>query len=394
MSGVSFLTVSNKVALFKKEEPATSIELIQFNEVGFECVAQKDLYNVGDQVCYIEPDYSVPDTLLFEPYIRPNGDPSKSKLGSNNRIKAIKFNLHRGDGMNVYSQGILIPLDELNSFIEGQTISEETDWAALLRITKWEAPEQGGSVKVGKYSGRGLPSGVYKTDETNIEKIWNTIKWPIELYGTEKIDGSSITIYVINGKGGICSRSIDKNIFIKHRIGERKKTWLEKLMFWKKIDIGIYEEVLNDGDYFVKYGYPYLCELLKYCADTNDDNIILRGELCGKGLKGSGNPKNPHADKNPQILFFGMDKYISGVARPQPGSKMLQLLGSMRYENKMNPWNTPYFAFSLQKFNSKEELMKVCNDYFKDHFIEGIVVRNEANTFSAKIMNLAYDEKK
>jgi hypothetical protein len=45
-------------------------------------------------------------------------------------------------------------------------------------------------------------------------------------------------------------------------------------------------------------------------------------------------------------------------------------------------------------FNSKEELLAECNNYFKDNMIEGIVVRTLNNNFSTKIMNLAYDEKK
>ena len=42
----------------------------------------------------------------------------------------------------------------------------------------------------------------------------------------------------------------------------------------------------------------------------------------------------------------------------------------------------------------KEEQLIECNNYFKDNMIEGIVVRTLDSKFSAKIMNLAYDEKK
>ena len=47
-----------------------------------------------------------------------------------------------------------------------------------------------------------------------------------------------------------------------------------------------------------------------------------------------------------------------------------------------------------ETFNSKEELVKKCEDYFKDNLIEGIVVRTLDSTFSAKIMNLKYDSLK
>jgi len=47
-----------------------------------------------------------------------------------------------------------------------------------------------------------------------------------------------------------------------------------------------------------------------------------------------------------------------------------------------------------KEFNSKEELLSECEEYFKNNMIEGIVVRDLNNTLSAKIMNLEYDSKK
>jgi len=45
-------------------------------------------------------------------------------------------------------------------------------------------------------------------------------------------------------------------------------------------------------------------------------------------------------------------------------------------------------------FTSREDLESTCNEYFKEHMIEGIVVRNFDHSFSAKIMNMDYDSKK
>ena len=47
-----------------------------------------------------------------------------------------------------------------------------------------------------------------------------------------------------------------------------------------------------------------------------------------------------------------------------------------------------------KEFNSKEELLAECNNYFKTNMIEGIVVRTVDSKFSAKVMNLEYDSKK
>lgn len=44
-------------------------------------------------------------------------------------------------------------------------------------------------------------------------------------------------------------------------------------------------------------------------------------------------------------------------------------------------------------FTSREHLENRCNEYFKNHLVEGIVVRNFDHSFSAKIMNMEYDVK-
>ena len=48
----------------------------------------------------------------------------------------------------------------------------------------------------------------------------------------------------------------------------------------------------------------------------------------------------------------------------------------------------------VKEFNSKEEILQECNQYFKENMIEGIVVRTLDSKFSAKIMNLHYDSMK
>ena len=102
---VLIITIKEKVPLFKGDEKAERIELILLEENGFELVSQKNLYQVGDKAVYIQPDFCLSDIPLFEGFIRPNGDESKSMLGKVNglprRIRAKKFNFHRGDGNSV-----------------------------------------------------------------------------------------------------------------------------------------------------------------------------------------------------------------------------------------------------------------------------------------------------
>lgn len=85
----------NKIStLYKNGEPANAIELINFTlsngeECGFDVVSGKGLYQIGDEAFYVMPDYTLEDNWLFESFVAPDGDPKKSKLGKENRIRAI-----------------------------------------------------------------------------------------------------------------------------------------------------------------------------------------------------------------------------------------------------------------------------------------------------------------
>lgn len=405
MDAVSILTVKAKIPLYKGDDKAEKIELIQLEEVGFELVSQKDLYQVGDKLVYIQPDYCVSDTPIFEGFIRPGGDESKSYLGKieglPRRIRAKKFNFHRGDGLPVWSQGIGLPYHEVYSLLPEKGFGfqkdgtlETTDLTELLEITKYEAPEEKSGSGGIQGASRPFPQGMYRTDEENINNMWNHIDkhigYPILLIGTEKIDGSSITLYYKDGKAGICSRNLDKPLTITKIVGRRKPTWKERILNWLgkdwfgyKLDLNVYDVVENDSE-FVKIGKPYLDKLIEYCKSTNQ-NIALRGELNGKGLKGSGNKNNPSQSEEPNIKFYGIDIYNDVTVKLDDDlfSTIINQLGFQRTKRVFT-----------KSFSSKEELLADCNIYFESNMIEGIVVRTPDSSFSAKIMNLEYDAKK
>lgn len=379
---VEIFTVKNKINLFKGEEAANSIEIIQFEEVGFEIVAQKNLYIVGEKVIYIQPDYCLSDIPLFESYIKPFGDPKKSKLGSNNRIRAVKFNLHKGDGLPVYSQGILLPIYEIENYLKCHV--DKCDLTEKLQIIKWEEPEERSKGGLNVKKGYSFPEGLYKTDETNINNLWNHITYPIELVATEKIDGSSITIGVKNGKGFICSRNLEKPIWIKKVIGRKKKSFLQNLIFWKKFDLNIYSEELNLEDDFVKYGYAFMNTIILKTSGLI--NLCFRGELNGGSMKGSGNKNNPASKLPVNIQFFGVDFYEDFKWRKGTD------LEFRKFAEKCELNTAPIVSKGV--FVSKEQIEHLANNYFKTNMIEGLVFRTVDSSFSAKFMNLEYDSKK
>lgn len=378
---IHIVTIKEKIQLYKGEEPANAIELILLEEFGFTLVSQKDLYQVGDKAIFIEPDYNLPDNNpLFDSFTKPNGDVKKSKLGSNNRIRAIKFNLHQGDGMPVYSNGILLTCDEVFKYIPNRDHLHE------LGVYKYEAPErnQGGTGKTG--ASREFPVGLYKTDEVNFNKVnWT---FPMHLVGMEKLDGSSITIGCKNGKGFICSRNLEKPITYRKKTGF-KKGLVYKFLSYFGYDRNIYTEVESESE-FVKIGKPYMNKLVEVCTNPyrreGYRNLVLRGELVGQGASnGSGNKNNPHAKVEPQILFFGVDNY-DGVA------KRLDFFDYMGVIVDLD-LNHPTVVFN-KLFDSREELLKACEEHFSENMIEGIVVRSLDGKFSAKCMNLEYDSRK
>jgi hypothetical protein len=405
---VTIVTIKNKILLYKGEEQANAIEVIELEEVGYELVANKSLYQIGDKAVLIQPDYNLSDISLFDSFIRPNGDESKSMLGKvggqARRIRAKKFNLSKEpNGDPVYSNGILLPWKEVQDYID-DTIPQRTpsifgnaiDLVKELGITKYEEPENNrwtfnglGGLKTGA-SGK-FPEGIYKTDEENINNLWNHLEnkigYPITLVGTEKVDGSSITIGITPEipEGFICSRNLRKKLTIKKVTGRRDKTAWETIKSWFgiKVDLNTYEEVENDDD-FVKYGKPYL-DLIKQFRGKH--NLILRGELNGGKLKGSGNKNNPASKENPNIKFFGMDKSdVNSNAYKLSYEKF-------RYNSIALGLPMVKEVFNKQ-FNSKEEILQECNQYFKQNMIEGIVIRTLDSKFSAKCMNLEYDSKK
>ena len=203
---------------------ADSIECVRV--LGWDVVVKKsDGFQVGDKICYCEIDSILPDKPEFE-FL-------KNSKGVMQRIRTVKL---RGQ----ISQGIVFPLSVLpeGEYKEGQDVTE------LLGVTKWEIEvesslrgKQKSSVKIqfpdwmpqwarkymvkyflglsrflfNKKMGATFPPFIPKTDETRVQVLQGLLKEyeGVDSYITEKLDGSSITIYLNNGEFGVCSRNID-----------------------------------------------------------------------------------------------------------------------------------------------------------------------------------------
>ena len=175
-------------------------------------------------------------------------------------------------------------------------------------------------------------------------------------------------------------------------MGERKPTFKERIQrfFGKEIDLMLYVEEINP-DVFVQSGYNYLKKLVMFCEATGE-NLVLRGELYGYDMNGSGNKNNPERNKLRDIAFFNADyTNQAGHTIKYDEKTFRRVLAKLDF-----PTVRKYFE---RNFRNKYELDRLVNSWFKrakeedGELIEGIVLHTEDNKWSAKYMNLEYDSK-
>lgn len=385
LNAVQLCTVKEKKVLFKDGKPAERIEQIVLEENDFTLVSQKDLYQVGDKVLYIQPDFNLPDTPLFEGFIRPNGDPKKSILGAKYRIRAKKFNFLTEENEIIYSIGILLPVSDVKKHIPKLDLNG--DLSEQLGIWKYSSENDSMASSGVVRSGFEYPSGYYKTDEPNWFNVRKRFVVGKRYIGTLKEDGSSITIFRENDTvKGIGSRTLVRPFKISQVVGKRKMTIIDyiKKFFGKKIDLKIVEKVDSD-DKFILIAKEIFKKLETYCIENNVA-IALRGEACGTGWGGSGNAKNPMNNQEPTIKFFGADYIVNGMTKKMGRNDFNKIVTDLELQ-------TTQVIFD-QTITTVEEMETICKNYFSQNLVEGIVVRDEESKFSFKYMNPEYDAKK
>lgn len=228
-------------------EPIENADLIEKATVmGWSVVVQKGLHNVGDKCIFCEIDSLLPSEAEWSQFMRPR----------NFRVKTIKL---RG----CLSQGLILPLSTLGPITSEdklQTVFEVgEDVSEVLGITKYEPPLPEDQSILGVF-----PRQVPKTDEIRLQsilEILDEIK-ELELVATVKLDGSSGTFYMKNGKLAVCSRNWE----IKD--GNNK--------YWNMARKYELENVLPEG-------------------------FVVQGEICGPGIQ-----KNRLGLTNVDLFIFNV----------------------------------------------------------------------------------------
>jgi RNA ligase (TIGR02306 family) len=189
-----------KIDLIRPIPDADAIECAVVG--GWTVVIKKGDFKAGDLAIYCEIDSWIPTGLA--PFLSKGKEPREYNGVRGERLRTVKL---RGQ----LSQGLLLPLDVLpadddfnGAWTEGEGVSE------ALGIQKYEPPIP--ACLAGK--ARGLfPSFIPKTDQERIQNLttehaeWVTAGLTWEL--TEKLDGSSMTVYVNKQDQGVCSRNLN-----------------------------------------------------------------------------------------------------------------------------------------------------------------------------------------
>ena len=240
---------------------------------GWKVVVKKGEYTVGDLAVYCEIDSWIPTELAA--FLSKGKEPREFEGIKGERLRTVKL---RGQ----LSQGLLLPLSTVYCLspttevdIMGDDVSEP------LGIVKYEAPipaQLAGEVK-GMF-----PGWIQKTDQERIQNLREELDyWLKEQHAwevTEKLDGSSMTVYLRDGEFGVCSRNL-----------ELKPSETNSL--WKVA-------VRND---------------LELKLRRANRNLALQGELIGEGIQG-----NPYKQKGQEFFLFDIydidtSKYLTPAER-------------------------------------------------------------------------------
>ncbi len=284
---------------------ADNIEVV--GVLGWQCVAKKGDFKVGDKCVYIEIDSICPPTEMFQ-FLEPR------KF----RVKTIKLRKQ-------ISQGLALPIDEavlallkkdLHSLKVGDDVTEAMNIDKFQSKSDLEGTRTVNGLKskmwpitqflyrfawfrwlyriVYPKRTKGFPSWIKKSDEDRIQNNptrYLGITDPV--YRTEKLDGQSATYFVQKTKGlfgifgkldfGICSRNLRVGLFSNGSWPEVYK----RLQFKDKLEV-LYQHYVNLG--FDCYGVMFQGEIIgptiqknKYHRTENEFYMFSAAWLDSKG---------------------------------------------------------------------------------------------------------------
>jgi RNA ligase (TIGR02306 family) len=253
--------MSRQLATVRRIEKITPIpgaDAIECAHVGgWKVVIKKDEYQEGDLAIYFEIDSWVPHEIA--PFLSKGKEPKVYEGVLGQKLRTVRL---RGQ----LSQGLLLPLSAPGipaEPLEGLDVTER------LGIVLWEKAIP---AKLAGMCKGGFPSLIPKTDQERaqnlVEKIKTASAEGVRFEITEKLEGSSMTAYQLNGEFGVCSRTIE----------------------------------LKDTPGSTHWQIAHKLGLEQGMAETPEWDFAIQGELVGPGIQGN-------IYKLKEVRFFVFDIY-------------------------------------------------------------------------------------
>ena len=299
-------------------EGADNIELVFVR--GWQCVAKKGEFKVGDMCVYVEVDSIMPDGLdeinaanwkaLNKSMSKAADEEERDIIRGlmdeitlkNTRpefefLRGIKFHIKTRKILGEVSQGICFPLNILDKLGEWKSVIGEPNYSAvltfgltaipivegedltdLLGVTQYEAPDP--ATMGGDAAGTLQAVGLLVSDEERIENLYGKYEKLRQYHyiKTEKLEGTSFTCYLKGGKFGVCGRTID------FKIPEEDEGYDQMNVYWKVAQKFDLEKKMRD---------------FAFTHDYMDNDFAWQGELVGEGIQ-----KNIYKLKGQRVAMY------------------------------------------------------------------------------------------
>jgi RNA ligase (TIGR02306 family) len=263
------LATVQQIAELLPIEGADAIEVARIN--GWNVVVKKGEFKVDEMVVFCEVDSFLPIQPEYE-FLRKSSYKKMSDGTEGFRLRTIRLRGQLSQGLLINYQVLIskLPPDE-NGHVNLPDVGE--DVTKIMGIIKYEPPIP--ACLAGQMKGN-FPGFLNKTDEERVQNI------PISMYEkyknkgkkyyiTEKLDGSSCSIYLRGNEFGVCSRNINL-------------LETEGNTFWSVARQYNIEEILREHSEY-----------------TGFQTFALQGEVIGEGIQG-----NPYNIKGHQFHIFNL----------------------------------------------------------------------------------------
>jgi RNA ligase (TIGR02306 family) len=293
-------------------------------------------YQIDELVFFAEPDSFIPHDLA--PFLSKGKEPRQYNGVKGEKLRTIRLKKQ-------LSQGLLLPLIEIREKFNIVGFSEGDDLTEILGIQKWEAPIP--ASLAGEVRGN-FPSFLVKTDQPRVQSLYDKLgEYKNVVYEvTEKLEGTSCTMYLNNGEFGVCSRNLD----------------------------------LKEDDNNTYWSVARKINLEEKLRTAGLDNVAVQGEVVGPKIQ-------QNIYKLNDLKFFVFDVFLTDVGR------YMTPLERKTFCNQFALSHVPVLGSFSIKDMGVEEILGMADGFSQLNnktLREGIVFKSECGVFNFKSISNQY----